>query len=265
MKELYERIGMLSEEPMKYSNPNEVFDLPFPSVNQIPPRFSLLDGGKVSFMGRECFNQVWKTFRIVENNPRQCQAIYLFRGKGLGKSHILAALMCLLVRKGTQVVYLPDCRAWLFNPLIYLRNALVFAFIHSEVSLHEEILDCENLESLANFCACYQNWLCFIVDQVNALDSEPKGQDVVPDMNKHLLRELLHRMCAKHILITSASANHKTFQHMAKRDTGEKKVPLMEGMTSVRAGFYAIMLILNFALGRNGLLVEISWLHGFQQ
>src|SRR5258705_9920619 len=124
MKELYERIYMLSEEPTKYSDPNEVFDLPFPSVNQIPPRFSLLDECKISFMGRECFSQVWKTFGIVKNNPRQRQAIYLFGGKGLGKSHILAALACLLVRKGTQVVYLPDCRAWLFDPLSYLRNAL---------------------------------------------------------------------------------------------------------------------------------------------
>ena len=119
---------MLSEEPTKYSAPNEIIDLPFPSVNEIPPRFSLLDERKISYMGRECFSQVWKTFRIVENNPHQRQAIYLFGigGKGLGKSHILAVLACLLVRRGTQVVYLPDCRSWLFDPLRYLQNALVF-------------------------------------------------------------------------------------------------------------------------------------------
>ncbi len=236
MKELYERIHMLSEEPTKYSTPNEVIDLPFPSVNQIPPRFSLLDEGKISYMGRECFSQVWKAFRIVEDKPRQRQAIYLFGGKGLGKSHILAALACLLVRRGTQVVYLPDCRAWLFDPLRYLQNALVFAFVNSERSFREEVLDCENLESLANFCARYRNTgqLCFIVDQLNALDPEMMAQDVVSNTEKDSLRKLLHRMSSMHILISSASANHKTFQHMAKRDTGEKKVPMMEGMTSVR-------------------------------
>ena len=147
------------------------------------------------------------------------------------KSHILAALACLLVRKGTQVVYLPDCRAWLSNPLTYLRNALVFACVHFELSLLEEVLDREDLESLANFCERYENRLCFIVDQVNALDFEPKGQDVSLDTKKDLLRRLMYRMSAEHI----ASANHKTFQYMAKIDIGERKVPLMEGMTSVRA------------------------------
>jgi len=237
MKELYERIDMLSEEPTKYSAPNEIIDLPFPSVNEIPPRFSLLDERKISYMGRECFSQIWKTFEIVANNPHQRQAIYLFGGEGLGKSHILAALACLLVRKGTQVVYLPDCRAWLFDPLRYLKNALVFAFVNSKPSFREEILDCENLESLANFCARYRNTgqLCFIVDQLNALDPEVMAQDVVSNTERDSLRMLLHRMSSRHILISSASTNHKTFQHMVKRDTGEKKVPLMEGMTSVRA------------------------------
>lgn len=158
MKELYERFDILSEEPTKYSAPNEVIDLPFPSVNEIPPHFSLLDESKISYMGRECFSLVWKI-----------------------NSHILAALACLLVRRGTQVVYLPDCRAWLFDPLRYLQNALVFAFVNSKRSFREEVLDCENLESLANFCARYRNMgqLCFIVNQLNALDPEVMVQDVV--------------------------------------------------------------------------------------
>ena len=251
MKGLYEQINMLSEEPTKYSGPNEVIDIPFPSVNEIPPRFFLFNECKISYMGRERFSQVWKTFQIIENNPRQRQAIHLFGGKGLGKSHILAALACLLVRRGKQVVYIPDCRAWLFDPLRYLQNALVFAFLISKPSFLEEVLDCENLESLANFCTRYRNTgqLCFIVDQLNALDPEVMAHDVVSNEEKGALRKLLHRMSSRHILISSASANHKTFQHMVKRDTGDKKVPLMEGMTSVRAYFYAIMLMLNFALG----------------
>jgi hypothetical protein len=235
MKGLYERINMLSEEPTKYSAPNEVFNLPFPSVNEIPPRFSVLDERKISYMGRVCFSQVWEAYGIVESKPYQRQAIYVYGGKGIGKSYILAALACLLVRKGTRVVYLADCRAWLFDPLRYLRNALIFAFVNSKPSFREEVLDCENLESLANFCARYRNTgqLCFIVDQLNALDPEPMAQDVVTNQKKMMFRDLLNSMSASHILITSASANHKTFQHMAQRDTGEVKVPLMGGMTSV--------------------------------
>ncbi len=236
MKELYERIDMLSEEPTKYSAPNEVFDLPFPSVNEIPSCFSLLDKCKISYMGRECFSQVWETFGIIDSNPHQHQAIYLYGGKGFGKSYILAALACLLVCRGIQVVYLPDCWAWLFDPLRYLRNALVFAFVNSKPFFHEEVLDCENHESLANFCAQYQNMgqLCFIVNQLNALDPELMAKDVVSNTEKESLRMLLYRMSVRHILISSASANHKTFQHMAQRDAGEEKVPLMGGMTSVK-------------------------------
>jgi hypothetical protein len=265
MKELYERIHMLSKEPTEYSDPNKVFDLPFPSVNQIPPGFSLLDGPNISFMGRECFYQVWKTFEIVENNPHQRQAMYLSGGKGLGKSYLLATLACILVCRGTQVVYLPDCHAWLLNPLGYLRNALVFAFVHSEPSLREEILNCEDPESLTNFCACYRNQLCFIVDQVDALDLEPMGQGVVSNKIKDSLRQLLHQMCAGKILITSASANHETFSvHEGERDWREN-CSFDGGYDLGKGMVLCIMLMLDIALGRNGLLVDISWLHGFQR
>lgn len=236
MKHLHERIYMLSEEPTEYSAPNEVIELPFPSVNEIPPHFSLLDEGKISYLGRERFSDIWKTFETIKNNPRQCQAIYLYGSKGFGKSYILAAFACLLVRRGTRIVYLPDCHAWLFNPLIYLRNALVFAFINAESFLLNEVLDCDDLESLANFCAQYRSrgQLCFIVDQLNALDPEVMAQDVVSNMDKDSLRKLLHCMSSRHILISSASANHKTFQYMAQRDAGEEKIPLIGGMTLVK-------------------------------
>jgi hypothetical protein len=98
------------------------------------------------------------------------------------------------------------------GPLNYLRAAIVLAFINSE-SFREEILNCDDLESLAKFCTRYRTFgqLCFIVDQLDALDLEPMGQDEVPNVDKGSLRRLLHRMSAKHILITSASANHKAF------------------------------------------------------
>jgi len=232
METLYEQIHMLSENPTKYSDPNEVFDLPFPSMNKIPPRFSLLDNSRFSYMGRECFSQVWEAYGIVKHNSRQHQAIYLYGSKGGGKSYILAALACLLVRTGTPVVYIPDCRAMLLDPLNYLKMAILFAFVNSKPSC-EEILDCQNLKSLTNFCIRYHQ-LCFIVDQLNALDPEPMGQDKIPNEDKSSLRRLLLQISAKHILITSASANHKTFQYMAWKDTGERKIPLMGGMTSVR-------------------------------
>ena len=141
-----------SGEHEKYSDLNEVFDLPFPSVNEIPPRFSLLDEGRFSYMGREWFKRVFEAFSLVQSNSLQRQAVYIYGSKVFGKSYIFAALACVLVRKGIQVVYIPDCRACLLDLLSYLLTAFAFAFVKSETSFREEILDCENFESFANFC-----------------------------------------------------------------------------------------------------------------
>jgi len=266
MEKLYKQIHMLSEEPTKYSDPNEVFDLPFPSVNEIPLRFSPLNEGRFSYMGRECFDRVFEAFSLIQGNSLQRQAVYIYGGKGFGKSHILAALACLLVRTGTQVVYIPDCHACLLDPRSYLIKAIAFAFVNSKPSFREEILDCDDLESLANFCARYRMFgrLCFIVDQFNALDPEPMAQDAVSNADKESFRQLLNRMSTNHIMITSASADHKSFRHMVERESGEQKVSLMGGMTSVRV-VLCVMPTLNPALVRNVFLVETPRILGFQR
>jgi hypothetical protein len=167
-----EQIQLLSEEPGNYSNPKEVYQLPFPSVNPIPRRFSPSDNKKISYMGRECFEEVWEKFLEVELEPDYRQAIYVYGGKGYGKSHVFAALACLLVRKGYPVIYIPDCRGMLRSP--YILIAFLFAFI-AFPSIYDVIREFNTLEALAKFCEEYQanGKLCFIIDQQNALDPEP--------------------------------------------------------------------------------------------
>jgi hypothetical protein len=232
-----QEIMLLPEDPDHYADPHNVDDLPFPSANLVPARFSISNEGRISYMGpRVCFLLVWNALAEVRKDSQHRQAIYVYGGKGLGKSYIFAALACLLVRQGARVVYLPDCRAMLLDTLVYLQTALVFAFLDSAGHL-EDIQRCEDVESLAEFCVAFKSTgqLIFIVDQLNALDPELTGEDEVPDDKKAWLRGLLQRMSARHINITSTSANHKTFKHMAARDTGDQKVPLMGGMTPVRA------------------------------
>jgi hypothetical protein len=165
--------------------------------------------------------------------------------RGYGKSPVLAALACPLVRKKERVVYLPDCRAMFQEPLEYLRNALLFAFADSSSSDYcERIYECEDVEALANFCKNHKRGgLYFIVNQLNALDPEPKGEDDVSDDTKFSLSNLLRRISAGHISITSASANHKSAKHMATKDTGDQKIPLLGGMTKVRDLFCVVVLI----------------------
>jgi hypothetical protein len=79
------------------------------------------------------------------------RAIYVYGTRGYGKSHMLAALACLLVRQGERVVYLPDCFAMLHDPLEYLQLALLFTI--RNVSSREQICRCETVEALAIFFA----------------------------------------------------------------------------------------------------------------
>ena len=132
-----EEIMLLPEDPDPYADPHNVNDLPFPSANLVPARFSISNEGKISYMGRECFLRVWNALAGVRKDSQHRQAIYVYGGKGLGKSYILAALACLLVRQGARVVYLPDCRAMLLDPLIYLQTALIFAFLNSAIHLED--------------------------------------------------------------------------------------------------------------------------------
>jgi hypothetical protein len=91
---------------------------------------------------------------------------------GYGKSHILAALTCLLYRQGKRVLFVPDCRAMLANPLIYIRYALLCTFaIPSLKEERQRIRDCTSLCELDAFSHSLDGTtLYFVVDQVNVLE-----------------------------------------------------------------------------------------------
>jgi hypothetical protein len=245
LAELYKSIQKLPKDPAHYAKPSNAVPLPFPSGNVIPPRFDVSSNGSFSYIGREKFALVWKAWLKIKADARHRQAIYVYGTRGYGKSHILAALACLLVRKKERIVYLPDCRAMLQEPLEYLRNALLFTFADSSsIDYRERIYECEDIEALAAFCKNYKRGgLCFIVDQLNALDPEPKGEDDVSDDMKFSLSKLLQRISAGHVSITSASANHKSAKHMATKDSGDQKIPLLGGMTKVKDLFCVVVLI----------------------
>jgi len=240
LAELHERIGQLSADPSVYSDPSRSIELPFPSTNKIPSRFAI-SNRTFLFLGREKFTVLWEIWIKISADPDHRQAIYVYGTRGYGKSHILAALACLLVRNKERVVYIPDCRTMLSGPLVYLQNALIFAFAGSQSSEYRKrIWECEQVEDLADFCVQYGREggrLCFIIDQKNALDPEPKGQNDVTDEEKATIRRLLRCMATQHVEITSASANHKTARHMARKDTGEQRISLLGGMTEVGVYF----------------------------
>jgi energy-coupling factor transporter ATP-binding protein EcfA2 len=236
---LQERLSKIKNDPTEYSDPRIVAQLPFPSTNIIPSRFSI-NGHTFSYMGREKFAQIWNTWLEVKDDHQRRRAIYVYGTRGYGKSHMLAALACLLIRQGERVIYLPDCFAMLRDPLEYLRVAVLFAI--RDASSREQIYGCETVDALASFCVRYKtSRLCFIVDQLNALDPDPHGRDVSTDTAKSALLSILQRISDPHVYITSASANHQSARYLKKKETGERKIALLGGMTTVRDLFCVAM------------------------
>jgi len=85
-------------------------------------------------MSREAFEEAYGYVPSLRLDG--LSSLYIYGTMGYGKSYILAALACLLYRQGKRVVFIPDCRAMLINPLLYIKCALLCTFANP--SLEEE-------------------------------------------------------------------------------------------------------------------------------
>lgn len=241
---LHQQISLFPDNPTYYSNLAHIIQLPFPSLNEIPERFTVSPNVSISYMGRVCFDTIWKKFLSIKETPLYRQSLYLYGSKGYGKSHILLALTCLLVRYGHHVVYLPDCRAMLRAPVSYLRKALLFAFADRASSMYcARIHHCETFEALAKVCSQYRQAvgpLCFVVDQIDAFNPEPvDGTDEIKF--KYEVRANLALVIGlAHFEIASSMANHKSSMRMP--DVVHENIALLGGLTTVYL-FYSAILI----------------------
>jgi hypothetical protein len=243
VNDLHRQIQKISDDEKSYSDPSRIHSLPFPSTNVVPSRFSVSETHSISYMGREGFTDIWKAWIKIKAEIYYRQAIYVYGSMGYGKSHILVALACLLIRKGERVVYIPDCRAMLNNLPAYLRNAILMAFPDTASSFYRNwACRCATTEELIFLCDHYRKMkgqLCFIIDQFNAFDPESSGEDDIASQNenRNKLFTVVNALSAQHFLITSVSANDRTAQHMVAKQTDDQKIALLGGMTPVSESF----------------------------
>lgn len=110
-----------------YSDSSKIFQLPFPYCGDVPAqRFTINSAWSYSYMGREKFSDLYEEIKLLQ--PNTYRKIFVHGTIGYGKSHILAAMVCYLLKSGKKVVYLPDCRGLYKNFKIYLRRALYISF-----------------------------------------------------------------------------------------------------------------------------------------
>ncbi|CCX10493.1 Similar to predicted protein [Laccaria bicolor S238N-H82]; acc. no. XP_001880984 [Pyronema omphalodes CBS 100304] len=181
-KILNSKIHRLPVEVEEFCDPWNREYLPFPFPGMIPLHFKLDNDRQFFYYGRTDFRLLYE--KVILLNPYQTKNLAVYGPFGGGKSHMLAALVCLLGRLKKTVVYIPDCHG-LNTPsrYSYLIQALVFAFANDHL-LGEKITElariCEDnsdpkeLEpkviSFCNEAASKGQFILFVLDQADSLD-----------------------------------------------------------------------------------------------
>ncbi|CAG8699468.1 3244_t:CDS:2, partial [Acaulospora morrowiae] len=220
-------IKKLDGNPAVYSNPQNFLSLPFPYPGSKRPidRFTISDDGFFTFMGRKKFSDVLD--KIIEFKAKTgYMKMFIYGTVGYGKSHILTAIACFLLRSERRVVYLPDCRELAVNPLSYIKSALFLTYADDDAKI-SEIDACENFDQIVKFCELLNETIYFIIDQMNALDDS--SNTGISLKEKIQVKRNLDKMCSEHFYIKSSSANNQTVLHLRQKQTNEKKIELYGG------------------------------------
>jgi len=235
-------------DPIVYSNPEKIINIPFPYLGTTSPveRFAIKSDESFDYMGREGFAQVLAVIESLKI-PNGFRKFHIYGSIGYGKSHILAAMACLLFQQGKRVVYLPDCRAMAEDFLEYFKRSLLTTFGDSE-HIQLEILGCNSVDAIMSFCKrialADDIYLYFIIDQLNALDYDETQKDKLTNDKRKFTQNAIDIITSVHFAITSASANYQAALHMQEKQTSEIKVSLFGGLTEVWNFFVKLRLVI---------------------
>ena len=100
-------------------------------------------------MGRTKFKELLQELKKVQESDNY-STVWLYGTQGYGKSHLLAALVCYLAAQDERVVYIPDCRALLEDPVEYLQAAMLFAWA-DDIAIQKTIMTLNTLEEIKEF------------------------------------------------------------------------------------------------------------------
>jgi chromosomal replication initiation ATPase DnaA len=182
-------------------------------------------------MGREKFADLIDEFKHIRGNSGY-SALIVYGNRGYGKSHLLAALVCYFAAREEKVVYIPDCREFLDDPVSYMRAAMLFAWTDDEKQ--QNIMALNTMEDIYQFFR-NQHDVIFVIDQLNALD-EWKTDDEDTAKKKAYLHRWLNRFKASHKAILSSSANNQSMLNVVSEQSSKKMMYVHGGFTKVSLG-----------------------------
>ncbi|KAI5781032.1 hypothetical protein DFH27DRAFT_656850 [Peziza echinospora] len=224
----------LPSEVDTFSDTSVEITLPFlGSPNAVQSdRMVVNKDGTFVYYGRSNLQPIYQA--AIEMRVDGCTKYFVRGALGVGKSHLIAALACVLTRSGRKVAFLPDCRALVKAPLHGLLFALKFAF-HGHPQELEELEAITSLEEIYQFCLKVaeerEHRVYFLIDQCNALDYMPQSGDRVAESSKAVVRTLLEKITKHHFKISSATANYLHGAADRLRSSSEKTLNLHHGLT----------------------------------
>ena len=211
------------------------FTLPFPSplapfIDCLPATNTVWE---FRYMGRSKFKDILKE---VEDPDflHGLYSLYLNGPSGMGKSYILAALVCFLIRKGKRVVYIPDWGVLLGNPGGCLQIALQHTF-HDDRGLCSQINSSRGMDHLLRIVNEHARAsLYVVVDQLNALDP---NDDYYPYPHTKYIADAqryISRLGSSQRCIFSTSGKHPSDRASDGQQGNIKCIFLHAGLSEVR-------------------------------
>ena len=256
-EDLFNKIKVSKVSLESCANPREFLYLPFPFLGPpFPEKGS--DGRRFYYMGRQKFAELVHMVNRFEN-PDGCHTLYFYGTTGYGKSYILAALSCLLMREGKRVVYIPTCRGLLQAGFgHYLTWALFLCFGDSPIQ-QREIECCQNdPEELIRYCRQLSKrkvLLYFFIDQYNGLHLVDENMDDISNERKACSEDWLLKATYGHCLIKCVTADNHAAIHRAKKHRDEIDMAIYGGFTEA-SSLPSCPEVSKRDVARDGVLVE---------
>ncbi|KAJ7226286.1 hypothetical protein C8J57DRAFT_205606 [Mycena rebaudengoi] len=163
------------------------------------------------WMGREVFPHLIEAVtRLRDADP---SAAFLQGPIGVGKSHLLAALVIFLRRQGHVVVYVPHCRDLVHSPIAYMAAALLCTFngpSSEDEDRRRAIRSLTSTQEIETWCKRQSDdgiFFYFVIDQLDGLEAEKMG--MAPPSRCDAVKSFLLSLYShcKNVCVTSASAN----------------------------------------------------------
>lgn len=173
---------------------------------------------------------------ILPTVRKKSNTTFIYGTIGWGKSHLLAAMVCLLMRKGRKVVYLPDCKAMLRDPVDYFRSALLLTYA-AQPTVQAQVVELLTIEDVIFFCKRHTD-LTYIIDQYNALEQDTQKDDKeMLEKKKASARGMIERATCDRAVVLAASANNLTARIIHDKQLHMNIQTLFGGMDEVCSAF----------------------------